>query len=165
MDLPNRKATRLKDFDYSSQGAYFVTICTKYRIKLFEIETVGNGLCAVPCIQNQIVHKWIRETENKFQNIKIDKYIIMPNHIHLLVNITERHIGRSLQDAIHFFKTMTTNDYINKVKDDLLPPFQNKLWQKSYYDHVIRDESDYTRIWNYIDTNALKWEEDCFYTE
>ena len=89
----------------------------------------------------------------------------MPNHIHLLVNITERHIGRSLQDAIHFFKTMTTNDYINKVKDHLLPPFQNKLWQKSYYDHVIRDESDYTRIWNYIDTNPLKWNDDCFYTE
>ena len=79
--LPKRKPTRLKDYDYSIPGAYFVTICTQNREQLFEIENVGNDLCVVPPEQNKIIHKWIKETENKFDNIKIDKYVIMPNHI------------------------------------------------------------------------------------
>ncbi len=165
MELPKRKNIRLAKYDYSTPGAYFVTICTQNKKHVFEIESVGNGLRAVPCLQNEIIHKWVRETENKFSNIKIDKYVIMPNHLHLLVNIAERHAGRSLQDAMHFFKTMTTNEYIKGVKNNLLPPFNKKLWQKSFYDHIIRDENDYKRILEYIDTNPLKWEEDKFYTE
>jgi len=162
MELSQRKPTRLKGYDYSTPGAYFVTVCTKDKKKLFQIETVGNGLCAVPPPQNQIVHHWLRETENKF-GIKVDKYVVMPNHLHILFVISERHAGRSLQDAMRWFKTMTTNAYIQKVKSGVLPPFDKKLWQKSYHDHVIRGEADYLEIWQYIDNNPAKWEEDCFY--
>ncbi len=160
MDLPNRKQNRLNNFDYGKNGAYFITICTKNRKHIFEIEPspVRNDLCVVPekncvscgttrrsfptnypekhvhkttCLQNQIIHKWIKETENKFPNIKIDKYVIMPDHIHLIVAIfngildsdAERHIGRSLPDVIRFFKTMTTNEYMHCVKNQLLPKF------------------------------------------
>ncbi len=165
MELPNRKPTRLKNYDYSSNGVYFVTICTQNKKRIFKIDLVGNGLCAVPPLQNQIIHKWIKETENKFKNIKISKYVIMPNHLHLLIEITERHAGRSLQDAMHFFKTMTTNDYIKNVKNNSLPAFDKKLWQKSYYDHIIRDEEDYLIRWNYIDTNPQRWEKDELYAE
>ena len=165
MELPNRKPTRLKNYDYSSNGIYFVTICTQNKKRIFKIDPVGNGLCAVPPLQNQIIHKWIKETENKFKNIKISKYVIMPNHLHLLIEITERHTGRSLQDAMHFFKTMTTNDYIKNVKNNSLPAFDKKLWQKSYYDHIIRDEDDYLIRWNYIDTNPQRWEKDELYAE
>ena len=111
MEQPKRKQIRLKDYDYSQEGFYFVTLCTQNRQRIFDIEpsAVGNDLCVVPSLQNQIVHKWIRQTENKFTNIKIDKFVIMPNHIHLLVNITERHIGRSLQDLIeNCGKNLTT---------------------------------------------------------
>ena len=117
----------------------------------------GHDLCVVPHIQNQIIHKWIKEIENEFDNIKIDKYVIMPDHLHLLVNITERHIGRSLQEAMKFFKTMTTNEYIKGVKSNLLPPFDKKVWQKSYYDHVIRNQDDYNETWEYIENNPTKW--------
>lgn len=164
MNLPNRKHTRLKGYDYSNPGAYFVTICTKDKKCIFEIETVGNALCGVPPVQNEIIHKWLKETENKF-NIKIDKYVIMPNHIHLIAVISERHVGRSLQDAMRWLKTMTTNDYIKGVKNGILKPFDEKLWQKSFHDHIIRGKEDYQKIWQYIDTNALKWEQDKFYTE
>jgi len=123
----------------------------------FEIESVGNDLCVVPCLQNQIVHKWIKETENKFGNIKIDKYVIMPNHLHLIVSITKRHAGRSLQDAMRFFKTMTTNEYIQCVKNESLPSFDKKLWQKFYFDHVIRNEQDFKETWEYIENNPMKW--------
>ena len=96
MNLPKRKRTRLKGYDYSTPGAYFVTICTHNREPLFEIENVGNDLRVVPPEQNRIIHKWLKETQNKFDNIKIDKYVIMPNHIHIIVIITERHTVYSM---------------------------------------------------------------------
>ena len=147
MSLPDRKKNRLENYDYSQEGCYFVTLCTKKRQRLFVIECdgVGNGLRAVP-LQNIIIHKWIKETENKFQNIVFDKYVIMPDHLHFMITIKERHVGRSLQDVMRFFKTMTTNEYIRSVKDNILPPFNKKLWQKSYYDHVIRNKEDYNEI-------------------
>ena len=170
MEMPNRKQNRLGAFDYGQEGAYFVTLCTQNRARLFQMELpVGNGLCAVPdnengttrrscpTVENQIIHKWIWETENKFPGVVIDKYVIMPDHLHLMVTIKERHAGRSLPDVMRFFKTMTTNEYIRRVKDGVLTPFDGKLWQKSYYDHVIRNQQDYNEIWQYIENNPAKW--------
>ena len=157
MNLPSRKPNRLKDYNYGEIGCYFVTICTQNRQRLFIIEkkSVGNDLCVVP--QNKIIHKWINEMQNKYQLI-INNYVIMPDHIHLLITISERHTGRSLQDAIRFFKTMSTNEYIKNVKIGTLPPFNKKLWQKSYYDHVIRNQQDYDETWEYIENNPIQWE-------
>lgn len=181
MEIPSRKQNRLPDYDYSQEGSYFVTLCTQNRARLFEMELpvgndkrhdtqvvpygavpeiVGNDLCVVPntdAVENLIIHKWIWETENKFPNVTIDKYVVMPDHLHLIVTIKERHAGRSLPDVMRFFKTMTTNDYIRGVKDGTLTPFDGKLWQKSYYDHVIRNQQDYNEIWQYIENNPAKW--------
>ena len=172
MEIPQRKLNRLSEYDYGQEGAYFVTLCTQNRARLFQMELpgVGNGLCVIPhglcavphglCAVpegNAIIHKWVQETENKFPNIAIDKYVIMPDHLHLIVTIKERHAGRSLPDVMRFFKTMTTNDYIRGVKDGTLTPFDGKLWQKSYYDHVIRNQQDYNEIWQYIENNPTKW--------
>ena len=155
LQLPNRKFNRLKGYDYSNPGMYFVTVCTHNRQKLFEPETVGNDLCVVPCPQNKCIHKWLAEAENKFDNVRIDKYVIMPNHLHVIIEITERHTGRSLQNIVQWFKTMSTNEYISMVKDGICKPFNKKMWQKSYYDHIIRNECDYIEIWKYIDENPL----------
>ena len=182
MEIPQRKQNRLSEYDYGQEGAYFVTLCTQNRSRLFQMELpVGNGkrhdtqvvpygaipdgvgggngtthrLC--PTAGNAIIHKWVQETENKFPNIAIDKYVIMPDHLHLIVTIKERHAGRSLPDVMRFFKTMTTNEYIRGVKDGTLTPFDGKLWQKSYYDHVIRNQQDYNEIWQYIENNPTKW--------
>lgn len=156
MNTKVRKSNRLSHYDYGEVGCYFITLCTHRRQSLFQMETpcVGNGLCAVP---NQIVHKWVVETQKKFENIKIDKYVIMPDHLHLIVTIRERHAGCSLPDAMRFLKTMTTNEYIRDVKQGLLPSFDSKLWQKSYYDHVIRNQQDYNEVWEYIENNPTKW--------
>ena len=81
----------------------------------------------------------------------------MPDHLHLIVTIQERHTGGSLPDVMQFFKTMTTNDYIRGVKAGALVPFDKKLWQKSYYDHVIRNQQDYDETWQYIENNPSKW--------
>lgn len=173
MAYPTRKPLRLNGYNYNTPGAYFVTICVQKRRCLFELEPVGNALCGVPSAQNQMIHKWIKETENKF-GILVDKYVIMPNHIHLLIRIqesgndrlsqTERHTGRSLlEEAMCWFKTMTTNEYIKGVKAGIFPAFEKKLWQKSYYDHIIRGDEDYKEAWTYIDNNPAKWQEDHLY--
>ncbi len=161
--LPKRKRNRLHGFDYGTEGCYFITLCTNNRQQLFRMEhpvIVGNDLCVVPHdlpLQNRILRKWIKETEQKFQTIRFDNYIIMPDHIHFIVNITERHAGRSLQDAMRFFKAMTTNEYIRAVKNGLLPTYDKKIWQKSYYDHIIRNEQDYIQTIQYIANNPEKW--------
>ncbi len=173
MDLPNRKHLRLQTYDYSLPGAYFITICTHKRQHLFRMESCAknypyapiserNGTQAVPYANkisippaNELVHKWIKETERKF-SISIPKYIIMPDHIHLLIFIEEQHADRSLPEIIHWFKTMTTNDYIHAVKAELLPPFHQKIWQKSYYDHVVRNDEDYEQTWQYIENNPTQ---------
>ena len=159
MALKERKTNRLDYFDYGQPGSYFVTICTHNRISLFEMDPiVGNGHRAVPRPpQNLVLRKGLRDTQTHFPNISIDKYVIMPDHLHILITIRERHEGRSLPDVIQFFKTTTTNNYIRGVKAGMLAPFDKKLWQKSYYDHVIRNQQDYDETWQYIENNPTKW--------
>ncbi len=158
MTLPKRKPTRLKGYDYSSSGAYFVTICTHNRQCILS-NIVGEGLCALP--QNILtpigieIEKSIQFINDNYMGVIIDKFVIMPNHIHLIV-ILEDSGGDGtppLQNVIGQLKSYTTNK------------FGNTLWQRSYHDHIIRDEKDYQKIWEYIDTNPLKWELDCFYND
>ena len=157
--LPKRKKLRLKNYDYTLSGAYFITICTHQKQILFDTSVVGNDLCVVPSNipQNQILEKWLFELENKF-DVAVDQYVIMPDHIHfiLFISDTERHAGRSLPKILQWYKTMTTNEYIALVKADILKPFDKKLWQKSYYEHIIRDEEDYLTRAKYILNNPLK---------
>ena len=156
MNLPKRKPTRLKGYDYSQNRAYFVTICTKDRQCILS-KIVGEGLCALPRhTLTQIggeIEKSIQFINNNYIGVTIDKFVIMPNHI-LLIVILDNSGGRGnppLQDVIGQLKSYTTNK------------FQGNLWQRSFHDHIIRDERDYLKIWKYIDENPLKWEEDCFY--
>ena len=164
VELPKRKPTRLKNYDYSGDGAYFITICTHNRKKLFS-NIVGQGLAPAE-IQlskfGEIANTEILALENRYNNIKIDKYVIMPNHIHAIIIINRGAAGASpcptLSDIICSFKSITTR------KCRFLKPNQ-RIWQTSFHDHIIRDEKDYLKIFNYIDTNPQRWNKDCFYTE
>lgn len=162
MDLPKRKSIRLKDYDYSQDGFYFVTICTQNKEYLFG-DIAEATLCGRPNRPDFLAEKWLLELENKFRNVKIEKYIIMPNHIHFILSIYTQagdHIGSPLPDMIDWYKTMTTNEYIRGVKKNLFPPFNKHIWQRGYYEHIIRNEASYQETWEYIDTNPLKWELD-----
>ena len=159
MDLPKRKPTRLAGYDYGTPGAYFVTICTHNRKSALG-HIVGEGLCALP--QNQLTpigretEKAIRYIHDRYDYVSIDKYVIMPNHIHLivvLINNSGGHGSPPLQTIIGQLKSYTTNIY-----GDI-------LWQRSFHDHIIRGEKDYRKIWEYIDTNPQRWASDCFYNE
>lgn len=154
-DLPKRKPARLKEYDYSLPGAYFVTVCTHNR-KCLLSSIVGEGLCALPknmlTTIGQEIEKTIQFINESYTGVTIDKFVIMPNHIHLIVVLDDSG-GRGsppLQNVIGQLKSYTTNK------------FGARLWQRSFHDHIIRNEQDYLKIWNYIDTNAEKWEQDCF---
>lgn len=166
MDLPKRKPTRLADYDYSSDGAYFITICTHNRKNLFS--NIVGAIHESPEIQlnfnGKFVDNYINQLNTRFA-LKIDKYVIMPNHIHLIAIIDERSIREStlhkrsiISNAIGYLK-------MNVSRDIHKNGYSQNIWQRSFHDHIIRDEKDYLKIWNYIDTNPQKWNEDCFYTE
>ncbi len=159
-DLPKRKPIRLKDYDYSTLGAYFITICVKDRKQILSKIIVGDDAHIVPINQltniGQVCDKYINNINTIYENVSVDKYVIMPNHIHLIISLygTMRASSptKNIENIIRSFKTMVTKE-IGKA-----------IWQRSYNDHIIRDEKDYQKIWEYIDTNVLRWEKDCLYT-
>ena len=157
-DFPSRKPLRLKNYDYSQAGYYFITLCTYQNQKLFDFSQIGieENILPEQTPQNKLIEKWLFAMENKFC-ISIDKYIIMPDHIHFILIIhTERHTGRSLPEMMQWFKTMTTNEYIRLVKNKTIKPFHQKIWHKSYHEHIIRNQDDYMAKLQYILNNPLK---------
>lgn len=161
MQLPKRKPTRLKGFDYSTAGYYFITICTHERRPIFS-RIVGQGLAPAANILSDLgktAETQLLAIENRYPNVQVHKYIIMPNHIHAIIILGENaeKTGKvTLSDVVCTFKSLTTKQC---RKQDA----EGAIFQTSFHDHVIRGEQDYLGIWQYIDSNAEKWEQDCFY--
>ena len=163
--LPQRKPTRLKGFDYSQNGMYFVTICTHNRKCILSQIIVGDGVPDVPHTMllncGKIADKYINQLNDFYFNIKIEKYVIMPNHIHLLIYV-DTPDGMSGTPS-------PTNAYIPQFISTL-KRFCNKeigynIFQRSFHDHIVRNKADCEKIYNYIESNPSKWTEDCFYIE
>ena len=158
MNYPKRKTIRLQDFDYSSNGAYFVTVCTQgHRCLFWEWDQ------AVLNTGGTMVFEWLSKLPGKFPGVELDCCAVMPNHVHMLLFLEQSQT--SLDKVVSWFKTMTTNAYIRGVKIGLYPSFDKQLWQRSYYEHVIRNEQDLRETRNYISENPLKWQLDHLYTE
>ena len=160
MKIPKRKPTRLKDYDYSSQGAYFITLCTKDKRKILS-EIVGDDAHIVPHNQlsqyGLICDKYINNIDLKYKNVTVDKYVIMPNHIHLIILI----------DGTMWASSPTENviDVVRSLKTLVSKEIGKSIWQRSYHDHIIRGKADYQKIWEYIDTNVIKWKTDYMYKD
>ena len=220
----NRHSIRLRGYDYSQDGFYFVTICTQYRAMMFG--RVENGEMVLNDA-GEMVKRWYLETQNKFPNIVCREMVVMPNHIHCIwqilspipivgadhrvrpgnddtgagteINVgadhrvhpgnddtgagTEinvgadhrvrpgndddctgrgEHVGSPLPGlplpvVVQWFKTMTTNEYIRGVKQLGWKPFVKRLWQRNYWEHIIRNEHTYEQIANYILSNPKNW--------
>lgn len=176
----NRKSIRLQEYDYSQAGFYFVTICCHDNKCLF------GDIVEDKMILNEagkMIAKWYAELENKFTDISCSDYIVMPNHFHCIIQnngkrfvgadlcvcpnkipndkiLLGEHIGLPLHSVIQWFKTMTTNEYIRGVKAKKWKSFYGYLWQRNYWEHIIRNEKSFNAIIEYIVNNPINWKDD-----
>ena len=197
----HRRSIRLKGYDYSQAGAYFVTICAQGRQCLFG--AIVDGVMR-PNDAGRMVERWWLELNHKYPTVETDEHSVMPNHFHGVILIygqpdapgqphewgqpdapgqphrvaptaADDDVGAALRgrpvpatppaivtaptlgDIMDWFKTMTTNEYIRGVKTLGWPPFDRRVWQRNYYEHIIRSEAELDRIRAYIANNPLKW--------
>ena len=158
-ELPTRKPNRLKNYDYSSSGRYFITICTaEKQCLLSEISAVFD-ICDPYALRltaiGNVVKTAVEQIPVRYPSVQVENYVIMPNHVHLLLLVGQdcdnRIEGPSVQTVIGHFKRAVSME------------LGSSIWQKGFHDHVIRSMRDYERHWNYIDSNPIKWVEDEYY--
>ncbi len=206
--IHHRRSIRLKGYDYTKAGLYFITICCQDRACMFG--DVVNGEMMLNDAGMMVEHEWLK-LPNRFKNIQLHEYVVMPNHFHAILEIvgatlvvaqndeinqnhgmnqyddntqnhgvnqidgntekgqpqgfapTDTHKNKTVGDMLGAFQSIVTVEYIRGVKTLGWAPFNGKLWQRNYYEHIIRDEQSYQTISKYIINNPLKWEEDKFY--
>jgi REP element-mobilizing transposase RayT len=151
---------RLRGFDYSSAASYFVTICTEHRVCLFG--DVRDGMLEASHA-GVVMDSWWLSISWRFPSVMTDAFVVMPNHVHGILHVGTNPATRgasSLGDILHWYKTRTTFDYTIGVKTEGWPRFPGRLWQKGYYDHIIRSQRGLEEIRAYIDRNPAMWVDD-----
>ena len=210
-NIHHRRSIRLKGYDYSQAGLYFITICCQDRACLFGKIIVGASLVdaqntvgqpqgiGLTIILNDagkmIETEWL-SLPNMFKNIQLHEYIVMPNHFHGILQIISNAVGatlvvaqnepvaqndnemdndkgrpqwhapttdKTIGDMMDAFKSITTVEYIRGVKNMVWQPFNGKLWQRNFHEHIIRNEKSYQTISEYIINNPSQWNNDNFY--
>ena len=154
MELSVRKSPRIPGYDYTTPNYYFITICTDKKKNIFwkddELNEKGiiarDHICRISSIYPQIV---------------VDHYVIMPNHVHMIL---------VLNDAEDKTKQCSVDRIVGQYKMSVTKQIHHndkncKIWQRSFHDHIIRNQKSYEQIWQYITDNPRKWHEDCFYQE
>lgn len=149
---PRRHSLRLKGHDYSQAGAYFITVCTHRRVLLFGAVTDADvHLNEIGAIVNQ---SWAN-LPNHYPGIELDSFIVMPNHVHGIILLGDEPVRRhGIPEIVRGFKTFSARS-ANKRRR--VGP---ALWQRGYYEHVIRDERALNRIRAYITNNPARWADD-----
>ena len=184
--MHRRYSLRLKSYDYAMAGAYFVTICAQDRVCLFG-DVVAGAMCLNEA--GQMVAALWNDIATRFSGVEIDQFVVMPNHLHGILVLPdagattttattmrattrvattdslivgEPLVGADarLGDVVGAFKSIATVGYISGVKTKGWPEFRGRLWQRNYYEHVIRDETELDRIRRYVDDNPARWEFD-----
>ena len=144
---PVRKLNRLVQYDYASAGMYFVTICTRKKRKVFwNTDCFQDGLSPA----GEVVSQTIAAMPNHYPHVRVETYCVMPNHVHLMLDIAPGN-------------TITLSTIIGQLKRQCSRQLGMELWQKSFYDHVVRNTQDFERIWTYTTYNHQKWNQDCFF--
>lgn len=164
MDQPKRKNNRLQGYDYNSGGGYFITICTQDRKPTLS-NIVGDDDLGVPENRltewGKILRKYI-QTADKIERITVDKYVIMPNHVHIMVFVDMLEDGTPRSSS----PTMAVIPrFVAALKRYVNREIGQNIFQRSYHDHVIRGQQDYLKIWEYMENNPKQWELDCFFIE
>jgi len=154
---PLRKPNRLANYDYSQNGAYFITFCTKGRQEL--LSSIGEANCVRPTLTSvgELVENELVKLSTVYGSVTLEKYVIMPNHVHMIILIYGAEQTGTTVKVIP-----TVSRIIKQFKGAITKQLGQSIWQTSFHDHIIRNESDYLRIWKYIEENPILWAEDCF---
>ena len=159
-----RKNIRLKNYDYSEPGAYFITICTDKRRRILS-KIVGVDVLDDPRVEltayGKIVDKYINQLNDFYENISVEQYVIMPNHIHMILFVRDGGSSRTSTPTVRQHSIVPT--VVSTLKRFCNKEIGDNIWQRYYYDHVIRDKRDYEEISKYIYENPLKWQFDELY--
>ena len=189
-NIHQRKSIRLKGYDYSQAGLYFVTICIQDRECL--LGDISNRKMHLNDAGKMVENEWLKLT-NRFDNIKLHEFVVMPNHFHAILEIVRATLvvaqnnmviqndviqndvinlkmgqpqgiapTKTLGDIVGAFQSIVTVKYIRGVKNNNWHPFDGKLWQRNYWEHIIRNDNSYQTISDYIVNNPLKWSDDKF---
>ena len=179
-----RKSIRLQGYDYSQAGLYFITVCTHNRVPLFG--EIVDGVMALNTA-GQIVEKCWCAIPEHFPQVTLDEFVVMPNHVHGIITIGENNVGANDVRA----NNVRANDYLPQPSNEIPRSLQHgtsrtigsmvrgfkigvtrwfrantdihKVWQRNYYEHIIRNEDSYLKIAEYIQTNPQRWEIDTYY--
>ena len=174
LEVPDRKSQRLRDYDYSLPGAYAITIVTQSRLCLF-----GKVICGEMHLNQagMIVQQSWEELPHRFPSIELDAFVVMPNHVHGII-VLHRFVGASLVGARSFemrsitattdsvprlgdvvgaYKSLSSIGYMRGVKKYGWQRFPGRLWQRNYFERVIRDEAEMERAREYIVNNPIEW--------
>ena len=176
-ELPRRKSTRLRDFDYNTTGAYFITICTENRRKILSQivggdvpdapQNVGGDVLDAP--QNVelssygvIADKYINQLNNFYNSIDIDRYVIMPNHIHIMLFVSNDGASRTSPPTKQH---SAVSQFVSTFKRFCNKEYGVNIWQRHFNDHVIRNRDDYYEHIKYISENPMRWYYDELYSK
>jgi len=174
-NIHHRRSVRLQGYDYSRGGAYFVTICTQDRARLFG-EVIGRQM-NLHAAGRMIAEVWVG-LPARFSMANVDAYVVMPDHLHGVLILRDE-VGERVEQAevghvhdhsrgtlsgtigriLQAFKSISTHGYIQGVEQQDWPPFVGRLWQRNYYERIIRSEHALERIRGYIDANPARWAE------
>ena len=198
-ELPKRKSTRLKDFDYSSAGAYFITICTESRRQILS-RIVGGDVPDAPHERGdvpgaprapheggdvpraphergdvpgapkniellpygKIAERYIRQLNDFYDHVRVDKYVIMPNHIHMILIVSQSGASRTSPPTKQH---TTVSQFVSTFKRFCNKECGRNIWQRYFHDHIIRDRKDYEEHIKYIYENPIRWYYDELYAE
>lgn len=166
-ELAARKHPRLTGYDYSQSGAYFITFCVKDRHELLG-KVVGRDAPGAPITQNLpsmhlseygvVIYKEIAETPLHYNNVSIDNFVVMPNHVHMIISIQDEDSAPGASRPT----TAMIPRIVAIIKRKTNKEYGFHMWQSSYHDRIIRDVAEYQRIWKYINENPLRWDEDTY---
>ena len=155
-ELPKRKPTRLQGIDYNSGGAYFLTLCTKDRKPLLST-IVGRDVLDAPQVQltnyGVVAERQIRQMNEIYEHISVEGFAIMPDHIHILLVVQNGASGTSRPTKQH----ATVSRFVSTFKRFCNKQYGENVWQDHFNDHIIRDQEDFDKHWQYIDENPLRW--------
>ncbi len=173
--MPNRKTTRWNDGNYNAEGLFFLTICTLNKRCILS-KIVGTGVLDGPKENDfenahvvllpygKIADKYIKQLNEFYENISVVDYVVMPNHIHLLLNIKREENGPS-RTPVPTIQNSTVSRFVSTFKRFCNKEYGENIWQYRSYDHIIRNPKDYEEHVKYIYENPMRWQFDKLYSE